>query len=457
MLMATPFSCSAFIGIGILGISIYFILLNLELENTYGLIPEAGTLPILNSSSASLSDTNFKVEVVASGLDKPTNMAFLSSGDILVLEKNTGLVKKIANSTVLEDPMFDANVSTFDTRGMLGIAVTRNETLDKEYVFLYYTEAKKGEQDGKDKCFTFSKCDPEHLPNGNRLYRFELSEAGTKLVNQKIIFAWPPFSGATHNGGELRIGPDNNIYITVGDGEPSKTLTANYENSEILGYGGILALDHNGNPAFKNGILGSEDPLNRYYAYGIRNSFGFDFDPITGNLWDTENGPGFGDEINFVEPGFNSGSKKVQGFWNQESYFIHDYIGDLFNDTSKLENFGGKGKYSPPEFATGNHTIGITAIEFLDSNKYGHEYENDIFVGSAMNYGIIYHFNLNKDRTELDLSGSIVDKVANNYAEMSNIIFAGPFDTISDITVGPDGYMYIVSNYRGEIYRIVPK
>jgi hypothetical protein len=55
-----------------------------------------------------------------------------------------------------------------------------------------------------------------------------------------------------------------------------------------------------------------------------------------------------------------------------------------------------------------------------------------------MNYGIIYHFNLNKDRTELDLSGSIVDKVANNYAEMSNIIFAGPFDTISDITVGPD-------------------
>jgi aldose sugar dehydrogenase len=58
----------------------------------------------------------------------------------------------------------------------------------------------------------------------------------------------------------------------------------------------------------------SEDPLNRYYAYGIRNSFGFDFDPITGNLWDTENGPGFGDEINFVEPGFNSGSKKVQGF-----------------------------------------------------------------------------------------------------------------------------------------------
>lgn len=103
-------------------------------------------------------------------------------------------------------------------------------------------------------------------------------------------------------------GTTTNIYVAVGDGEPSKTVTANYENSEILGYGGILALDHNGNLVFKNGILGSKDPSNRYYAYGIRNSFGFDFDPITGNLWDTENGPGFGDEINFVEPGFNSDS-----------------------------------------------------------------------------------------------------------------------------------------------------
>ena len=60
-------------------------------------------------------------------------------------------------------------------------------------------------------------------------------------------------------------------------------------------------------------IIGDEDPLNKYYAYGIRNSFGIDFDPVTGKLWDTENGPGYGDEINLVEPGFNSGWSKVQG------------------------------------------------------------------------------------------------------------------------------------------------
>ena len=56
------------------------------------------------------------------------------------------------------------------------------------------------------------------------------------------------------------------------------------------------------------GILGNTYPLNLYYAYGIRNSFGMDFDPVTGKLWDTENGPDYGDEINLVEPGFNSGT-----------------------------------------------------------------------------------------------------------------------------------------------------
>ena len=47
----------------------------------------------------------------------------------------------------------------------------------------------------------------------------------------------------------------------------------------------------------------------------MRNNFGFDFDPITGKLWNTENGEDFGDEINLVEPGFNSGWNKVEGIW----------------------------------------------------------------------------------------------------------------------------------------------
>ena len=78
------------------------------------------------------------------------------------------------------------------------------------------------------------------------------------------------------------------------------------------GRAGILRISPDGEPV-GNGILGKEYPLNLYFAYGIRNSFGIDFDPLTGYLWDTENGPDYGDEINLVEPGFNSGALKIFG------------------------------------------------------------------------------------------------------------------------------------------------
>lgn len=62
-----------------------------------------------------------------------------------------------------------------------------------------------------------------------------------------------------------------------------------------------------------HGILGDISPLNLYYAYGIHNGFGMDFDPITGRLWNTEPGHWINDEINIVRPGFNSGYRIVQG------------------------------------------------------------------------------------------------------------------------------------------------
>jgi glucose/arabinose dehydrogenase len=66
-------------------------------------------------------------------------------------------------------------------------------------------------------------------------------------------------------------------------------------------------------------FLGRKDPINKYYAYGIWNSFGIDFDPVTGKLWDTENGVVFGDEINLVEPGFNSFSEEPSDNWKTQT------------------------------------------------------------------------------------------------------------------------------------------
>jgi hypothetical protein len=66
-------------------------------------------------------------------------------------------------------------------------------------------------------------------------------------------------------------------------------------------------------PLADNPFVAGGEEAGRYYAYGIRNSYGFDFDPVTGKLWDAENGEDVFDEINLVEPGFNSGWKSVMG------------------------------------------------------------------------------------------------------------------------------------------------
>lgn len=426
----------------------------------WGFLPKAGTLPTASGNdSVTLTDLNLKLEVFATGLHKPTNMAFLDNGDALVLEKQNGKVIRIVNGSALPTPLLDASVATFDTRGMLGIAVTKNQTRGVQYVFLYFTQAGKGLGDGQDRCLKVSNCIDSSInqPTGNVLCRYEISPDGMSLKNEKLLLNISAMPGATHNGGEMVIGPDNNIYIIIGNAE-NRTTPANnsMKNPYVDGKGGILALDHEGKATFTNGILGSDEPLNKYYAYGIRNGFGLDFDPVSGNLWDTENGPEYGDEINLVQPGFNSGFRKIMGFWTKtdaDQLKLLTRIDD--HDGAKLVDFGGKGKYSSPELAW-NETVAPTAIRFLNSDKYGEKYEDDAIVGS--NLGYVFHFYLKSNRTELELNGSLKDRIASNRVdEMGGNILGQGFDSISDITVGPDGYMYIVSFGKGQIYRVIPR
>jgi glucose/arabinose dehydrogenase len=284
----------------------------------------------------------------------------------------------------------------------------------------------------------------------------------------------PASPRAYHNGGAMLIGSDNNIYLPIGEvGYPAGQISNNDDGPPPDGRGGILRVTQQGEAVGTrvngddeddedsiDGILGDEDPLNKYYAYGIRNSYGIDFDPVTGNLWDTENGPGYGDEINLVEPGFNSGWNKVQGIREYQLETEEklrgvgeDYYGGPVapDEPDDLVDFDGKGKYSSPEF-TWNQTIGVTAIKFLDSDKLGKDYQNDVFVGD-FNRGNLYHFDLSEDRNQLLLDGPLRDRIADNQDELQKAILGHGFSTITDIEVGPDGYLYVLT-YAGELFRI---
>jgi glucose/arabinose dehydrogenase len=411
-----------------------------------------------------VNDPNLKLELVFQEEIKSSSMTFLGSDDILLLNKNDGTVHRIINEALLEEPLLDVNVANKRERGMLGIATTVSNNGDgTKYVFLYYTES-SGE-DGNDIC-TADYCEPGNDPLGNRLYRYELKD--NRLQYPKLLLDLPATPGPIHNGGAIQIGPDNNLYVPIGDvhGHSSDQITRaqNFKNgTDPDGRSGILVVTQDGKPV--NGskaILGDKHPLNFYYAYGIRNSFGIDFDPVTGNLWDTENGPSFGDEINLVKPGFNSGWMQVQGDWKlvlpptAEDFVPGDEIFNL--DTLDSSDFGGKGKYSPPQFIW-KIPIGVTAVKFLDSNKLGEEYENDMFVGD-FNNGRLYHFELNEDRTELSFQdGSLKDRIVDENEEPEEAIIAEGFGSITDIEVGPDGYLYVLSRHEDEtnIFRIMPR
>jgi glucose/arabinose dehydrogenase len=412
-------------------------------------IEEGEQLPVIN-------DPNLKAEVAVNGIELPTGMAFLGPDDILVLEKEKGTVQRIIDGKILPEPLLNVDVANKSERGMLGIAVSEHEN-GPTYVFLYYTEAKV---EGSDICPVKGEPCIGDVPLGNRLYRYELVD--NKLVNPKLLLDLPTQPGPSHDGGVIRIGPDDNVYVVVGDlnyiqNQSAYTLAQNAIGGRFPdGRGGILRVTQDGEvvEGEGEGILGNEDPLNKYYAYGIRNSFGIGFDPVTGDLWDTENG-GPADEINLVEPGFNSGWKELMGMASLQEGFDPD---------TDLVDFGGRGEYSDPEFqwnskGDGDESMRInpapTAVTFLNSDRLGKQYENDMFVGSVKE-GRIFNFDLNDDRTELDLDSPLDDKVADSADESENVTFAQGFGIVTDLQVGPDGYLYVVSLGHGAIYKILP-
>jgi glucose/arabinose dehydrogenase len=419
----------------------------------------------LYGQEAIVNDDSLMVQTVFDGLDFPTGMAFLGPDDILVIEKDEGTVKRIINGNLIEEPVLTvSNIATEVERGMIGIAVAKKESNNTSgmdtptYVFLSYTERLK-QQNTADTSIETEEA-PIVAAKGdlrNSLYRYEFVDG--KLVNPKLLLEIPADPGPAHNGGPIALDDKNNVYIVVGNLYSStfndkevgpQTLSQNKQNDPPAdGRGGILRVTPDGEVVNGKGILGDSHPLNKYYAYGIRNSFGLGFDPVTGYLWETENGAVNGDEINLVGPGFNLGFNKILGFasTNIASGSLDDLV-----------TFGGKGKYSDPELVW-FETVAPTSVAFYNSDKMGEEYENDMFDGSEGGKGRLYHFDLTDKREGIILPGR---ETSENFVEVpediEENIFGENFEAITDIEVGPDKYMYILSKTSegGKIYRILP-
>jgi len=302
-------------------------------------------------------------------------MAFIDNNNILVLERS-GKVRLISDGILREEPVLTVSVNTEGERGLLGI-MTTYDTQFGNYKLVADSEP-GSEYNGQKSVFVYLYFTEAHdnEPLRNRIYRYEWN--GHNLTNQTLILDLPALPGPYHDGGKLVMGPDNNLYAVIGD---LNSVAGPFQNLRKVGkqYNDTsvilrVPLDN----ASDSNVLSMDVSSNNsqyHLAYGMRNSFGLAFDPLTDTLWDTENGEDKYDEINLVRPGFNSGWYKITGPISRTNLSENELV--QLNGSS----------YSDPEFSW-YMPIGVTDIEFFNSDKLGHKYENNIFVGDINNGNI---------------------------------------------------------------------
>lgn len=448
-------------------------------------------------------DSTLAVRAMASGLARPISMGFLPDGSAFVLEKSTGKVQYVragVTSTVLDLPV-NSNVFQGSERGLLGIAMHPDFPTNPG-VYLYWSESNNPSAD---------TTDPADSPLlGNRVDRFVWD--GAKLTLDKNLLRLRSrrddegVQRAGHVGGVLRFGPDGKLYIVTGDvgrrGQlqnlpcgPTVVCPGPLDDDDNYGNGGplpddehltgvILRLNDDGttpadNPFYGYGAtVGGEvgGNLQKIFAYGVRNSFGLAFDPVSGSLWDQENGEDAYDEINRVDPGFNSGWIQVMG------------PGDRYQDLRRIETVEfpevGVGEfryptnnlaatfqealarlfvlpgshYSDPEFSW-RYALSPAGLGFIEGRALGPQYRNDLVVGSTRE-GVLLRFQLTGNRQKIGVDDPrLEDRVADNSraartAETESLIFGTGFGVVTDVQTGPNGNLYVIDHVSGNVYEI---
>ncbi len=455
------------------------------------------------------------VRTVASGLTTPTSLAFLRPNDMFVLEKNTGRVRRVVEG-VVGPSVLDLPVNFASERGLLGVAL-HPDFPDTPFVYLYWTESTTG-------------ADTDVLSEtpllGNRVDRF-MWDGSTLTFDRNLIHiraiqedGAPVPAGqrdegqiarGNHDAGVITFGPDEKLYILIGDvgrrGQlqnlPSgPTLTGLGPTVPDDQFGGpqpddahftgvIVRLNDDGtvpsdNPFFAAGAtMGGEVGANiqKIFAYGIRNSFGMAFDPVAGNLWAEENGEDAFDELNLIEPGMNGGWIQIMGpvdriaqYKGIETTSLHhedfpnlqqfrwgpERIADTPGEAlSRLFVLPGS-HYSDPEFSW-KHVLAPAGIGFVAGRSLGAQFLGDLFVGVSVPEplgGPLFRFNLTGNRNKIAVDDPrLEDRVADNLTfhdltESEGLLIGSDFGIVTDIETGPNGNLFVVSLDNGAVYEI---
>jgi glucose/arabinose dehydrogenase len=232
-----------------------------------------------------------RVVEVARDLVHPWSLAFLPNGDLLVAEQN-GRLRRIHDDQLEPDPVWVSPTSAGEGDALKSVAVHPHFAEHRAvYVAYPVRDAERG--------------------NTLAIARGRLD--GAKLEDVEEIFVADAWEMGGNLGGRILFGPDNTLYVTVGDrdilccigkDDPSLRMKAQSLDNDV---GKTLRIRDDGGIPDDNPFVGRDDAKPEIFTYGHRNGYGLAFHPETGELWQAEIGPMGGDEVNILLPGHNYG------------------------------------------------------------------------------------------------------------------------------------------------------
>jgi len=373
---------------------------------------------------------------------------------LLVLEKFTGNVRVFlrnpdGSARALKAPALQLPVNFKSERGLLGIAVHPSFS-QNGFVYLCYTRSNRQGPDGRSDV-TKGQVVERYVLNVSRAPDAEISEVRLEEPREILALPYEPrdSNGPNSCGGKILFGPDGKLYGVYGD-QNRHGLETNEAGGRVAA-GFIFRLNDDGRAPADNPWASHKDPwVRKYFAVGVRNSFGLAFDPKSKRLWETENGDTLWDELNIVPAGFNSGSNYVMG-----------PLSDATNQGKKRAEVPADrllgSKYGDPVFSW-YRCRGLTCLAFLATDAYGAENRETLLVAEVNGMWVMqFRLNADRDRVKVDskaLAGRVVmgdtlDAVEKNQKE---IMFARRAGTVTDMQLGPDGLMYFCSYRDGVVY-----
>ena len=349
-----------------------------------------------------------KTTVIAEGLDHPWSMAWLPDGDILVTERS-GHLRRIHDGKLLPDPVPGVPaVHAVRLSGLMSVFL-HPDFAQNHYIYLTYT--RDIDKDTGAVATTLARG------------RYEDGE----IVGMRDILVCDTWPGNGGSGARALFGPDGMIYMTTGasNGEAAQ--------DPLSLRGKILRLTDDGSPAPGNPFEGMPSHRPEIYSMGHRNSLGLAFNPYTGELWNNENGPYGGDEVNRIRPGGNYG-------WPYVS-FGTDYANST-EDNPPLTIYR-DGMIEP--VIHWNPSIAVSGMLFYNGDKFP-AFDRNLFVGGMLGGAIqgVGH-----------LERIILDDNWNETGRQTLLADLG--ERIRDVEQGPDGYIYVLTDENdGKLIRLEP-